>query len=171
MEIYDPKKILVPVDFSGLSKGVLRTGVEIGEIRDLEVTALHVAKEPTPRIQYGVYGEGLAPTFPASKFREDTRMKLESRLELMVKEVSAGPKVKPVVLWGEPTQEILRHAESGDFDLIVLGTHGHKGLSRFLLGSVAERVIRRAPCPVFVFREKVATKRLEQMTMEQAAMN
>jgi nucleotide-binding universal stress UspA family protein len=78
-------------------------------------------------------------------------------------------KIKPVVLFGEPTREILRLAELDGFDLIVMGTHGRMGLNRFLLGSVAEQVIRRAPCPVFVIREKVVAQRLEEIAKEEVA--
>jgi universal stress protein A len=177
MKIYDLKKILVPVDFSRLSREALRVGVEIGQLRNIDVTPLHVAKEPEQRIAHKVYGEGLVPVFhevvtpgiPFSKTIDGIRMDLESRLDFMLKDVSAGSKIKPVVLFGEPNREILRLAESEDFDLIVMGTHGREGLSRFLLGSVAEQVIRRAPCPVFVIRDKVVDQRLEEIAKEEVA--
>lgn len=177
MKIYDPKKILVPVDFSRLSREALRVGVEIGQLRNIDVTSLHVAKGPEQRILHRVYGEGIvpvvdegaAPVIPFSKTMDGIRMELERRLDFMLKDVSAGSKIKPVVLFGEPAQEILRLAESDGFDLIVMGTHDRVGLNRFLLGSVAEQVIRRAPCPVFVIREKVVAQRLEEIAKEEVA--
>ena len=177
MKIYDPKKILVPVDFSRLSIEALRVGLEIAQLRNIDVTPLHVAKEPEEHIPHRVYGEqiipilgeGVAPAIPFSKTLDGIRMNLEKRIVFMLKDLSARQNIKPVVFFGDPIQEILHVAVSGDFDLIVMGTHGRVGLNRFLLGSVAEQVIRRAPCPVFVIREKVVEQRLEEMAKEEVA--
>jgi nucleotide-binding universal stress UspA family protein len=180
MKIYDPKKILVPVDFSRLSKEALRVGLEIGELRNIDVTPLHVAKEPEEHIPHRVYGEEMVPILgegvvgpqiPFSKTLDGIRMDLEQRLNFILKDLSANPKIKPLVFFGEPIKEILHLAESEGFDLIVMGTHGREGLNRFLLGSVAEQVIRRAPCPVFVIREKVVAQRLEEIAKEEVATN
>ena len=71
-----------------------------------------------------------------------------------------------LVVFGEPVKEIVQFADTGDFDLLVMGTHGHNMVSRFLIGSVSEQVLRRAPCPVFLLRDKVALKKLEEMEAE-----
>jgi nucleotide-binding universal stress UspA family protein len=65
-------------------------------------------------------------------------------------------KVHSIFKEGEPFEEILKVAEEITADLIVLGSHGRKGLDKFLIGSVAERVMRKAPCPVFLVRGKAA---------------
>ena len=166
MKIYDPKKILIPIDFSELSKGVLWAGVEVGKIRDAEVLVLHVGKETEDHPSYG--GE-LSAIISLNRLRGETRKVLENRLQDMLKEVSAGPKAKSLILWGNPAKEILHIAETGDYDLIIMGTHGRNKLSRFLLGSVTEQVIRRAPCPVLIIRDKVATKQFIQAEVQQAA--
>jgi len=94
------------------------------------------------------------------KMLENAQVALECRLESMLKKVSAGPKLKSILLWGDPTTEVLRIAGSEDFDLIVMATHGRKGLSRPFIGSAAEQVTRRAHCPVFVIRDKVIEERM-----------
>jgi nucleotide-binding universal stress UspA family protein len=65
-----------------------------------------------------------------------------------------GVKAEDHVLSGEPEEEIVRFAESSKADLIVMGSHGHKGLAKLLIGSVAERVIGRAHCPVLVMKHR-----------------
>jgi nucleotide-binding universal stress UspA family protein len=67
---------------------------------------------------------------------------------------AAGVKAKSIVLVGAPADVIVRTARTGRADLVVMGTHGRSGLSRFLLGSVASRVIATAPCPVLTVRGK-----------------
>ncbi len=169
MKIYDPKKILVPVDFSELSPAVIQAAVEIGEIRNAEVKVLHVAKEPN---YSSYYGDGYTSntTLP-DQLREDTRARIESQLEDMARKVPARVKVKTTVLWGNPVKEIVQEAKSGNFDLIVMATHGRKGLNRFFIGSVTEEVIRRAPCPVLAIRAKVAKERAEVSTPEGAEIS
>ncbi len=176
MKIYDPKKILVPVDFSEMSLSVIQAAMEIGEIRNAGIEVLHVAGEPKIPSYYGdgytPYGEGYARTTSlANKLYDDTRTRLEGRLTDMVRKVSAKAKVKTTLLWGVPEKEIVQTAKSGNFDLIVMATHGRKGVSRLFIGSVTEEVIRRAPCPVFVIRTKMAEKRAAVSTLEGAERN
>ncbi len=163
MKIYDPKKILVPVDFSELSPAVIQAAVEIGEIRNAEVDVLHVAKESN-YLPY--YGEDFAPPkISLSSLKEDARVALESQFEDLVRKVSTRAKVKTTMVWGDPVKEIIKISESGDFDLIVMATHGRKGLSRLFIGSVTEEVIRRAPCLVLAIRAKVAEELVEASTL------
>ncbi len=176
MKIYDPKKILVPVDFSEMSPAVIQAAVEIGEIRNAEVDVLHVAEEPKiPSYHedgYTPFGESYAPStsFP-NKLWEDTRARLERQLEGIVRKVPTRAKVKTTLLWGNPVKEIVREAESGNFDLIVMATHGREGMSRLFIGSVTEEVIRRASCPVFVIRAKVAEEHAGVSTIEEAEVS
>jgi nucleotide-binding universal stress UspA family protein len=173
MKIYDPKKILVPVDFSEMSPAVIEAAVEIGELRNAEVNVLHVADVPHPPSYLGEvytpYGEGYGPStsFP-DKLTEVTRVRLENQLEGMARKVSMKAKVKTTLLWGNPVKAIVQVAESGNFDLIVMATHGREGMSRLFIGSVTEEVIRRAPCPVFVIRAKVSEEPVEASTLEGA---
>jgi len=176
MKIFDPKKILVPVDFSELSPAVIQAAVEIGEIRNAEVDVLHVAEEPKIPSYYGdgytPYGYGQTTiTSIQDKLMEDARTRIEHRLEDMVRKVPRRAKVKTTLLWGNPVKNIIQMSESGNFDLIVMATHGRKGMNRYFVGSVTEEVIRRAPCPVFVIRTKVAEERVEVSTLAGAEVS
>ncbi len=176
MKIYEPKKILVPVDFSELSQSVIQAAMEIGEVRNAEVEVLHVAKEPKIPAYYGdgytPYGDSYTTStgFP-NNLREDTRTRIENRLESMARKISPRTKVKTTLLWGDPAKAIVQVAKSGNFDLIVMATHGREGMNRLFIGSVTEEVIRRAPCPVFAIRAKVMEERVAIGTLEGAEIN
>jgi nucleotide-binding universal stress UspA family protein len=91
----------------------------------------------------------------------------EARVEEGVKAAAArGIGVAGRVLVGLPFQTIIEAARAADVDLIVMGTHGRTGFSHLLLGSVAERVVRHAPCPVLVVRER---ERAEPVVLAPAA--
>ncbi len=165
MKIYDPKKILVPIDFSELSGGVIQAGLDIAQHREAEVTVLHVAKDTDYLSHYG--GEFPGTSISVSKLREDAWTVLDGRLKDLVKRLTTSPKVSTDLIWGNPVRDILRIAESGRFDLIVMATHGRRMLSRFFLGSVTEEVIRRAPCPVLAIRAKAAEEILAGAGVQQ----
>ncbi|MCY3824832.1 MAG: universal stress protein [Nitrospinae bacterium] len=169
MRIYDPKKVLAAVDFSELSRGVLKVAAEIGENRNAEVMAIHVARNPDYAAKYGGYGAELVGTISPSRLLEDTRVELQSNLDVMTKQVESAVPIETLVVFGEPVKEIVQFADTGDFDLLVMGTHGHNMVSRFLIGSVSEQVLRRAPCPVFLLRDKVALKKLEEIEAAEAS--
>ncbi len=164
MEIYNPKKILVPVDFSLMSKEVLRAGIEIGKHRDAEVCALHV-------IRHIAYYAGEFSGAVDERMDEESRVFAESRLGEMLRELSAGAKVRQSLIVGDPVSEIIRHAEEEDIDLIVMATRGRRGLSRLFMGSVTEQVIRCAPCPVLAIRAKAHQLSPAHVGADEAAMN
>jgi nucleotide-binding universal stress UspA family protein len=89
----------------------------------------------------------------------------------MIRGVSAGEKVKSVVIHSSPKNEILNFARSSGFDLILMGTHGREGLSQIFLGSVAEHVIRHTQCPVYVISDKAEKAQAAPVTMEEAVLN
>ncbi len=157
------QKVLAAADFSELSRGVLKVAAEIGENRNAEVMAIHVARNPDYAAKYGGYTAELVGTVSSSRLLEDTRLELQSNLDVMTKQVESAVPIDTLVVFGEPVKEIVQFAETGDFDLLVMGTHGHNMVSRFLIGSVSEQVLRRAPCPVFLLRDKVALKKMEEM--------
>lgn len=169
MKIYDPKKILVPVDFSELSEGVIQAGVDITRHRGASVTVLHVARESDYLAHYG--GEFPGSSISVSKIRDDAYLALEGRLKDLVRRVTPGSGAEASLIWGSPVRDILQVAERGGYDLIVMATHGRRMLSRFFLGSVTEEVIRRAPCPVLAVRARVAEKNLAPPVLEEAAVN
>jgi len=181
MRIYDPKKILVPVDFSEHTMGVLQAAIEIAERWDAQTTVFHVARETDfllPAVPHGAAAPFDDPTTPfvhfpdRKKILDDARLQLEARIEDLVEKANGGSKVEAKVVWDETLRGILRAAEKDDYDLIIMATHGRSGLSRFLLGSITEQVIRRAPCPVLAVRAKMAGQRLALLELiGQESMN
>ena len=74
--------------------------------------------------------------------------------EKAIAQLRAANQLRTVLRWGKPAAEIVRFAEQRDAALVVVGTHGRQGMARLLVGSVAEEVVRSAPCPVFVARQR-----------------
>ncbi len=147
MKTYQPMKILAPVDFSETSLDALQAAAGLAGA-GAEVHVLHVAEDRH-------YVAGFASTpISVSKIKDDAYLALESDLEILAKKVSTPAQVKTVLIWGDPPKDIVKIAESGDFDLVVMATHGRRGLNRFFVGSVTEEVMRRAPCSVLALRVK-----------------
>lgn len=143
------KKILVPMDFSESSKKALRYARPFAEQFDAEVILLHVVEPVATPESYYFIPPGLEE---ANVRREQT---LRTKLcELREKEIGAEIRGDTIVHFGQPHHEIVRVAENEQADLIILSTHGYTGLKHALLGSTAERVVRHAPCPVLVVRER-----------------
>ena len=82
---------------------------------------------------------------PVAKFEEEMIEAAEKKMESFLAQYK---NVKAKVLIGDVAEEIIRHAEESGMDLIVMGTHGYKGLEKVMFGSVAEKVVRSSPCPV-----------------------
>jgi nucleotide-binding universal stress UspA family protein len=136
------KKILLPTDFSPNGKSVL--GLATALARDSGATLLIVHVDQPP-IGYGGGDMGMLEP-PQS----------EHDLEEMLKKVTATDPSVPCehhLVTGDPAREIVRLAAAEGVDLIVMGTHGRGGLTRLLMGSVAEEVVRRAQCPVLSIKE------------------
>ena len=141
-------KILVPIDFSSCAKKALQYAIPFAAQHDAELVLLYVA--PTPSYAAGEYG-----IIDNSALAEEVCANSEKRLgELAAEEIPSGVKVETIARAGSATAEILDVAEKLPADIIVLSTHGYTGLKHVLLGSVAEHVVRHAPCPVLVVREK-----------------
>jgi nucleotide-binding universal stress UspA family protein len=102
---------------------------------------------------------------------EESKILAETRLRNMLDELAAGSKVQPRIVTGDPVSEIIQHAEAEDIDLIVMATHGRRGLSRLLMGSVTEQVVRCAPCPVLSIRAKAHQLSSLRFSGEDVAMN
>jgi nucleotide-binding universal stress UspA family protein len=136
------KTILHPTDFSANSEPAFRLACSLARDYGARLIVLHVAAPPvvfyTPEM------------FPAPV--EDTRESVRERL-LLMKPRSPETPVEHRLSEGEAPGEILRAARETKCDVIVMGTHGRTGLGRLLLGSVAEQVLRRAPCPVVTVKK------------------
>lgn len=139
-------KILCPTDFSPGSQQALRAAVRIANEMSAELVLAHVWYIPP----MGFAGEF---TFSPSVLQEMTD-EAQQGLDAAVREASAaGAKcVSGKMLNGAPWVEIVSLLERDAFDLCVIGTHGRSGLARILLGSVAEKVVRHAPCSVLAVR-------------------
>ena len=140
------KTILVPSDFSACSDAAIRYGLELARRFDATLHLLHVVPDPATQPWAA---EGFALPLPevVEQWQKDARLRLESAVPL----ADAG-RVTCVATVASPTEEILRYAAAKAIDLIVMGTHGRSGVSHILLGSIAEKVVRRAPCPVLTVR-------------------
>lgn len=138
------QRLLVPIDFSEASEVALRHAMEIARTYDAELDLLHVVEEVVYPSTYGVE--------PAHFPTQEIRLRVERQLGNLVRENMDDEHVTNSVLVGYAPTSILDHVEENDIDLVVIATHGRTGLDRLLLGSVAERVIRRCPAPVFVVK-------------------
>jgi len=118
---------------------------------------LHVWEEP----RYGSSGAdglGLDASRGHAALGQFVRTRAGAELERLLRELEDGDRVRVFgrLDMGDPCEAILRAARTGSFDLVVMGTHGRTGLAHALLGSVAERVVRQAPCPVLTLRASAA---------------
>jgi nucleotide-binding universal stress UspA family protein len=131
-------RILVPTDFSVCSMWALRYAEELARRFGAEIVLLHVDQALAP-------GSELAQTR-----HEASREELDGLVTLLGRRDVPARKV---LRFGGPAEEVLSTAEAEDADLIVMGTHGRTGMAHVLMGSVAENVMRRSPCPVLTVRQ------------------
>lgn len=135
-------RILCPVDFSEFSVAALDHAAAIARWYGATVTAAHVFADSTVRVT----ADPLAGVpFPASDLRDALASDLRARIATLR---DSGVSIDAAVLEGDVVSEILGLAETIAADLIVMGTHGRRGYEQWLLGSVTERVLRKAGCPV-----------------------
>jgi universal stress protein A len=136
------KKILFPTDFSHTGDAALELATSLARQRGATLMIVHVEEPPA------AYGGGEMYYGMPDPATED--------LEKMLSEiVPTDPQVphEHRLITGDPAIAIARLAEQEDAELIVMGTHGRTGLLRLLMGSVAEAVVRRAPCPVLTLKQ------------------
>jgi len=141
------KNILVPIDFSDCSKKALRYAIPLAKEHEAALTLLYVVPN---NYAIGEYG-GIAYAPVAAELRGDA---IKGLAKLSVKEVKGELPADTRVVSGNAASEIVELARTVPADVIVISTHGRTGLKHVLLGSVAEHVIRHAPCPVLVVRER-----------------
>jgi nucleotide-binding universal stress UspA family protein len=144
----DLHRILVPTDFGKSSDNAMTYALAFAQKFGAEVWLLHVVQDLSLFIPEAVFVTP-PPAPPVEQFITAAR----AALERVVARLNAhGVGVHPEVGVGPPYDEIIRCAKEKEIDLIVMGTHGHTGLAHVFLGSVAEKVVRRAPCPVLTVR-------------------
>jgi nucleotide-binding universal stress UspA family protein len=160
------QKILVPIDFSDHSQQALQWGAELAEKYGAQILLLTVlpkaveevfTEAPTWEDIPAYYNEGMSRSTHSHytdpiiiDLVDSAQTRLDDLAHAALKDTVTG---RARVAVGKPPDEILRVAQEEGVDLIVMGTHGRTGLRHVLLGSVAETVVRAAPCPVFTVRD------------------
>jgi len=143
------KKILFPTDFSDAGQAALEYASALASEARAALYIAHVDELPdafVPGFGAGPDGYGYVPD--PNNIRKEVRERL-SQVTPAVRGVACEHRY----LRGNPADEILQFADSEGIDLIVMGTHGRTGVSRLLMGSVAEAVVRRARCPVLTVKQ------------------
>jgi nucleotide-binding universal stress UspA family protein len=141
------RRILLPTDFSTHSATATQYACELATKFEAELHLLHTLEthlSPTPEFVLG---------FDFLQYIQESKAAATKALtRILDPQWSAGRKVVQAVVEGSPRVEIIRYARQQEIDLIVLATHGRTGLAHLLIGSVAESVVRTAPCPVLTVR-------------------
>ncbi len=141
------QSILLPTDFSTNSATATEYACELATKFDAELHLLHTLEiHPVATPDFGM---GLALPRYAEESKEVTEKALHGVIDA---NWSKGRKVVHAIVEGSPVKEIVRYARTQNIDLIVISTHGRTGLAHVLMGSVAENVVRTAPCPVLTVR-------------------
>jgi len=140
------RRILVPVDFSEHAKPVVEWACHLARVHESSLLLLHAYHLPVEFQQ--LEGAYLPPDFWADVKKEATKSLADTAKGIR----DQGLEVEEIVREGYPATVIVDEAERREVDLVVLGTHGLSGLKHLLLGSVAERVVQKAPCPVLTVK-------------------
>jgi nucleotide-binding universal stress UspA family protein len=148
-----PRTILVGTDFSDISDEALRAAALYARTFHAKVLVTHIF-DPTPNVPPVVWSR---PDLLERSIRIEIEDAIRETLTGKTAELLQGvPEVElSVVQHPSPGRALVEIAEDEDVDLVILGSHGRSGLSRAFLGSVAERVVRHAPCPVLVVRGRI----------------
>ena len=144
-------RILAPTDFSPHAEGAVLYAAELAARLGSTLHLLHVLPDVVP--------VGLDPLFatalPPEYYRDAEADSRAALLRAVDPSWDLEPdRVEVAVRWGGPVEGIVGHATDHAIDLLVIATHGRTGLSHVLLGSVAERIVREAPCPVLTIRDR-----------------
>lgn len=151
-----PSRILVPVDLSDGSYGLIDYAIQLARPFNASIDVINVWEPP----QY-VAPDLLvaAPGWNAQSLESMAMETAKKDLDALVRKVENPPvPIKFRVEVGEPASTVLHAAEQGKYDLIVMGTHGRRGLPKLLMGSVAQKIVARAHCPVVTLHLSQTTK-------------
>jgi nucleotide-binding universal stress UspA family protein len=153
------KRILVPTDFSETADAALEEADFLAQGFGAAIVLLHVLEDPL--ISEGLAAEAYITEAPAIR----TSMLRDAELRLTHRAATLRTPVAPIqtaALFGQRAHTIADYAACHDIDLIVMGTHGRTGIAHAVIGSIAERLVRVAPCPVLTVRHRaVALARVE----------
>jgi nucleotide-binding universal stress UspA family protein len=137
-------KILIALDDSPIAAHAVDVGVELGGLLKAEIALVHVVGSPIP--------VGTDVGISAAEFIDIAKEEGRKLLDGVRQRLSLDTSVQKFLEYGDAAVEIVEAAKSWPADLVVIGSHGRGGLDRAILGSVAESVMRKAPCPVLVIR-------------------
>ncbi|HYV36929.1 MAG TPA: universal stress protein [Gemmataceae bacterium] len=144
----DLHRILVPTDFSQQSHNALKYAAAFADKFGAELYLLHVVQDLSLFLPDAI--SGTPPYLPPA---DQMMTVVRESLDRLAREQLASLKVHCLVREGPPFVEIITCARENDIDLIIMGTHGRGILAHMLMGSVAEKVVRKAPCPVLTVRD------------------
>ena len=139
------RKILCPYDFSDSSAHALRYALAFAEAQAAELVLLHVVEVP-------LYYLSPELALPADTLMRQREVCVRDLTAIAAEARQEHPRTDSLVEDGMPFPRIIQTARRLGVDLIVMGTHGRTGLAHVLLGSVAEKVVRKAPCPVLTVK-------------------
>lgn len=144
------KKILVPIDFSEYSKSALNYAVDFAKNFNSELYLIYVVE---PVIYPPDFSMGQI-TIPSVDSEMDKRASEELN-RLARNEIPENIKCHTIIKTGKPFLEIIETVNEENIDLIIIATHGHTGVEHILFGSTADKVVKKAPCPVLTIREPI----------------
>ena len=139
------RHILVPHDFSETAESALQYALDLAQKVGATVTVMHAYEMPT-------YGFPETPVMTAEMTGQIERASRQALSGVASRASRPGVDLRTVLRQGVAWSEIVAVAKETNADLLVMGTHGRRGLARMLLGSVAEKVVRASPCPVLTVR-------------------
>ena len=137
------KKILVPIDFSENSHKIIQYAAYVAKQFGAAMEAIFVAQT------FMDYSEFFEPQMSVIQFEEDLVASAGERMKTFLGEnLEPSAACGSMVMTGDIAETILEYAKAQQVDLIVMGTHGYKGLEKVLFGSIAEKIVKKSPCPV-----------------------
>ena len=140
------KKILCPIDHSDCSKEALKYAVSFAMKEEAKLLLLHIIDIRS----FNEELDAISKQIPDEETFEQLRVKL---LDCIPEAIRDDMDVEAIVIQGIPFVEIISTAKEKEIDMIVIGSHGRTGISHMMLGSVSEKVVRKAPCPVLTVRQ------------------
>jgi universal stress protein A len=148
--VIEIRTILAPADFSAHSEESVRYACGLAVRLGAELHLVHILSDILP----GGPDPLLMPVMPPEYYKESEDRARESLGRLLDPDWGTPRSVVTAVRWGSPVESIVSYAVDHRIELVVIATHGRTGLSHVLLGSVAERIVREAPCPVLTIRDR-----------------
>lgn len=141
------KNILLPTDFSPCAKHALQYALSLATLFKAKLHILYVV----PKMNVSISAGGVM--YPVFKVYEDMEEKAKKKMHhLIPKRFLEQIEINNIIVRGTPYVEIIKVAKKQNIDLITIATHGRTGISHALMGSTAERVVRKAPCPVLTIK-------------------